>query len=41
MIKELRAKTNLSVRKIAVIAGLNKDKVHKALKARQKNRPLV
>jgi len=41
LIKELRAKTNLSVKKIAVIAGLNKDKVHKTLKARLKNRPLV
>ena len=32
LIKEFRAKTNLSIRKIAIIAGLNKDKVNKILK---------
>jgi hypothetical protein len=32
LIKEFRAKTNLSIRKIASIAGLNKDKVHKILR---------
>jgi len=32
LIKEFRAKTNLPIRKIAVIVGLNKDKVHKILK---------
>jgi len=32
LIREFRAKTNLSIRKIAVIVGLNKDKVHKILK---------
>ena len=33
LIKEFRAKTNLPIRKIAVIVGLNKDKVHKILKS--------
>ena len=33
MIKEFRAKSNLSIRKIAAITGLNKDKVHKILKS--------
>lgn len=32
LIKELRAKTNLSVRKIAAVSGLNKDKVSKILR---------
>lgn len=32
LIKELKAKTNLSIRKLASIIGLNKDKVNKALK---------
>jgi len=32
LIKEFRAKTNLSIRRIAGIVGLNKDKVHKILK---------
>lgn len=32
LIKEFRAKTNLSIRKIAVITGLNKDKVNRILK---------
>jgi len=32
LIKEFRAKTNLPIRKIAVIVGLNKDKAHKILK---------
>ena len=32
LIKEFRAKTNLSIRKIAVIVGLNKDKVYNILK---------
>jgi len=32
LIKEFRAKTNLSIRKIAIIAGLNKDQVNKILK---------
>jgi len=32
LIKEFRAKTNLSIRKIAGIVGLNKDKVYKILK---------
>ena len=31
LIKEFRAKTNLPIRKIAVIVGLNKDKAHKIL----------
>jgi hypothetical protein len=29
LIKEFRAKANLSIRKIAIVAGLNKDKMHK------------
>jgi putative transposase len=33
LIKELREKTNLSIRKIAAITGLNKDKVNKMLKS--------
>jgi len=32
LIKVFRAKSHLSIRKIAVIVGLNKDKVHKILK---------
>lgn len=32
LVKEFRAKTNLSIRKIAVITGLNKDKVNKILR---------
>ena len=32
LIKEFRAKTNLSIRRIVIIAGLNKDKVNKILK---------
>jgi len=32
LIKVFRAKTNLSIRRIAIIIGLNKDKVHKILK---------
>ena len=32
LIKEFRARTNLSIRKIAAITGLNKDKVNKILK---------
>ena len=32
LIKEFRAKTNLPIRRIAVIVGLNKDKLHKILK---------
>ncbi|MTI80138.1 MAG: transposase [Firmicutes bacterium] len=33
LIKEFRKKTNLSIRKIAAISGLNKDKVNKMLKS--------
>lgn len=33
LIKEFREKTNLSIRKIAAITGLNKDKVNKILKS--------
>jgi len=33
VIKDLRAKTNLSIRKIAAITGLNKDKVNKILRS--------
>jgi len=33
LIKELKVKTNLSIRKIAAITGLNKDKVNKILKS--------
>jgi len=36
-----RSKTNLPIRKIAAITGMNKDKVNKMLKNRQKNRPRV
>ncbi len=32
LIKEFKGKTNLSLRKIAAITGLNKDKVNKILK---------
>jgi len=32
LIKEFRAKANLAIRKIAIIAVLNKDKVSKILK---------
>ncbi len=32
LIKDFKAKTNLSIRKIAVIAGINKDKVNRLLK---------
>jgi putative transposase len=33
LIKEFREKTNLSIRKIAAITGLNKDKVNKLLRS--------
>ena len=33
LIREFREKTNLSIRKIAVITGFNKDKVNKMLKS--------
>ena len=33
LIKEFREKTNLSIRKIAAITGLNKDKVNRILRS--------
>jgi hypothetical protein len=33
LIKEFRGKTNLSIRKITAITGLNKDKVNRILKS--------
>jgi len=32
LIKEFITKTNLSTRKITIVAGLNKDEVHKILR---------